>query len=87
MENTTARLNDILASIEDAPLRDELFNSFFVLNPLDVAQLLHSLEIPDAVKAKILALKIGMPTPYKGTDLSPLIEKAMQQMWAKLGTA
>jgi len=81
---TTERLNTILASIEDADLRDELFNSFFVLNPLDVAQLVHSLEIPDAVKAKILALKVGMPPQYRGTDLAPLVCRAMEQLWERI---
>jgi hypothetical protein len=84
METTAQKLNDILSAIEDAPLQDELFQSFHLLNPIDYAKLLHSLSLPDATKAQLLALKVGMPTPYKGTDLEPLISRAMEQMWARL---
>jgi hypothetical protein len=83
-ETTEHRLDTILSAIEN-PLRDELFNSFHIVNPLEYAKLLHSLELTDSVKASLLALKVGMPQPYKGVDLEPLIARAMEQMWARLG--
>ena len=86
-ETTEHRLNTILSAIEDTPLREEIFNSFHILDPLQFAKLLHSLELPDSVKSQLLALKVGLPTPYTGVDLAPLIEKAMQIMWAQLGEA
>ena len=82
--NTADRLATILADIEDAPLRDELFNSFHLCNPLEFAKLLHSSSLPDASKASLLALKVGMPQPYHGVDLEPLIARAMEQMWQRL---
>ena len=82
--STANRLEAILSAIEN-PLRDELFNSFHIVNPLEYAKLLHSLELTDSVKAQLLALKVGQRQPYKGVDLAPLIEKAIGQMWARLG--
>jgi len=81
---TTERLNAILEAVEK-PLAEDLFNQFHLLNPLEFAKLLHSLSLPDVTKAQLLALKVGQPVPYKGVDLEPLIEKAMGQMWSRLG--
>src|ERR1700676_5250922 len=78
------RLNVILESVEKS-LAEDLFHRFFLENPLQVAKLLHSLAIPDAVKSQILALKVGMPPSHKGEDLEPLVERAMQNMWSRLG--
>jgi hypothetical protein len=86
-ETTSQRLEVILSEIEDAPLREEIFNSFYLLNPLEFAKLLVALALPDTLKASLLALKVGMPPAYKGVDLEPLVERAMQIMWARLGTA
>src|SRR6267154_2685058 len=85
MLTTAERLETILSAIEDAPLREDLFHRFFLENPLQVAKLLHSLNLSDSVKSQLLALKVGMPPSYKGADLEPLIEHAMQQMWARIG--
>jgi hypothetical protein len=85
METTEQKLQAILSAIEDAPLREELFNSFHLLNPLDFARLLHSLALSDTSKSALLALKVGAPPSYKGPDLLPLIERAMQIMWQRLG--
>jgi hypothetical protein len=83
MENTTERLNEILASIEQ-PLADDLRNQFYLTNPLEFAQSLHSLDLPDRAKSSLLALKVNMPPQHKGVDLAPLIERAADQMWARL---
>jgi hypothetical protein len=85
--STAERLASILTEIEDAPLREELFQTFHLLNPLEFAKLLVALALPDTLKASLLALKVGMPPAYKGVDLEPLVERAMQIMWARLGTA
>ncbi len=90
METTTTtltvaeRLESILSAVDSTPLREDLFNQFHILNPLEYARLLHSLNLPDGIKAQLLALKVGQKQPYKGTDLEPLIEKAMAQLWERL---
>ena len=84
METTEQKLQIILSAIEDIPLRDELFQNFHLINPLEFAKLLHSLSLADSVKAQLLALKVGMKPPYPGTELEPLISRAMEQMWARL---
>jgi hypothetical protein len=84
METTVNRLEAILSEISNGPLREDLFSRFFLENPLQIAKLLHSLSLPDSVKAKLLALRVGMPPSYKGTDLEPLISRAMEQMWQRL---
>lgn len=83
-DKTTERLNAIVESVESVPLRDELVHQFFIVNALQFAQFLHSLSLPDATKGKLLALKVGMPPSYKGVDLGPLVERAAEQMWARL---
>jgi hypothetical protein len=83
-ETTTERLTEILATIEDAPLREDLFNRFWLLDPLQYARALHSLEMADSVKAQLLSLKVGQPPQHKGTDLAPLIERSMQIFWETL---
>ena len=83
-ETTEQKLQAILSEIDDAPLREDIFNRFFLENPLQVAKLLHSLTLPDSVKSKILALRVGMPPAHHGENLEILIEKAAMQMWARL---
>ena len=83
-KTTQQELETILTTIEDAPVREELFYRFFVLDPLRFAKLLHSLSLPDAVKGQLLALKVGQPPQYKGEGLDILIDRAMSQMWARL---
>ena len=78
------RLNAILATIDDTDVREDLFMQFWLVNPLEFASLLHSLEISDAAKSQLLALKVGQPPQHKGTDLSPLIERAIEILWQKL---
>jgi hypothetical protein len=83
MENIAERVETILADIEK-PLADDLRNRFYLLNPLEVARLLHSLDLPDAAKAQLLALKVGQPPQYKGPDLAPLVERAAEQFWERI---
>lgn len=84
METTQQKLQTILSEINDVPLRDDIFNRFFLENSLQVAKLLHSLALPDSVKSKLLALKVGMPPPYNGCELEPLISRAMVRFWRRL---
>jgi hypothetical protein len=83
--STVDRLEAILAEIEDAPLREDLFNEFHMRNPLDFAKLLVALDLPDSTKAQLLALKVGQKPPYDGEPLEILIERAAMMMWARLG--
>jgi hypothetical protein len=41
--------------------REELWDAFFVMNTLDFAKHLHGLEIPESVKAQLLAEKTAKP--------------------------
>jgi hypothetical protein len=84
--NTADQLETILSEIEDRAVGGDLFNRFFLENPLEYACLLHSLNLPDSIKAQLLALKVDMKPPYKSSDLAPLIEKAMAQLWERPGT-
>jgi hypothetical protein len=84
--STVDRLEAILAEIEDAPLHEDLFNEFHLRDPLSFAKLLVSLDLPDATKAALLALKVGQPPAHKGEGLEVLIERAAMQMWARLAT-
>jgi hypothetical protein len=82
-ETTSQRLEIILSAI-DKPLAEDITNHFHLVNPVEFAKLLIALDLSDSMKAQLLALKVGMKTPYQGVDLSPLIERAAQQMWARL---
>jgi hypothetical protein len=83
-KTTQQQLEAILTAVEDASDREDTFNHFYALDPLQFAKLLHALSLPDAVKAQLLGLKVGQPQPYKGVDLEPLIENAMKLMWSRL---
>ncbi len=85
MSETTERLNGILAAVDDTVLREQLFQNFHLINPLEFAKLLHSLDLPDAVKAQLLRAKVEQPAAYKGVNLAPLVENAMAQRWKRLG--
>ena len=80
---TTERLNTILEAVEK-PLAEDLVNQFLLRNPLDFAKLLVTLDLPDAIKAQLLALKVGMKPAYNGESLEILIERAALQMWNRL---
>jgi hypothetical protein len=86
-KDTTQELNEVLSTIDDAILRDQLFESFYVLDPLQYAKLLYSLSLEDDVYAKLLGLKVEAPPQYHGADISPLIDRAMEIMWERLADA
>ncbi len=83
---TTDKLNAILAAAELTPAEhEELFTSFNIENPLELAKRLHShQDIPDATKSALLALRVGLPPKYETAGLSVVIEAAMQSFWAGL---
>jgi hypothetical protein len=84
MEKTEQKLQVILSEIEDAPLREDIFNNFHIRNPLDFAKFLIALDLPDSAKAKLLACKVSAKQKYNGEGLDVLIERAAQLMWARL---
>jgi hypothetical protein len=85
METTEQKLQAILSEIEDAPLREDLFNNFHMRNPLEFARVLVALDISDSIKSQLLACKVSAKQKYNGEGLDVLIERAAQLMWARLG--
>ena len=61
---TTAEesLEQILAADElDEATRSELRAAFFLINPLELARMLHTVRASNSVKSQILALKVVTP--------------------------
>jgi hypothetical protein len=83
-ETIEQRLDSILSAIDDTPLREDLFHRFFLENPIQVARLLHSLDISDDVKREILALRVSQKPAFHGENLEPLVSRAMAQLWERL---
>lgn len=83
--STAQQLEAILSEIDDRAVAEDLFNRFYLLDPLQFARLLHHSELVDGIKAQLLALKVDMKPPYNSLDLEPLIERSMQLMWERLG--
>ena len=83
---TTEKLNSILDAAEmDAAVREELFTSFNLENPLELAKRMHAHEdVQDRVKSALLALRVSLPPKYEAAGLNVVIEKAMHTFWAKL---
>jgi hypothetical protein len=85
-ETVQQRLTTFLAGIEDEAAREDLFNRFFLLNPLEFCQFLHSLpDVADSVKSALLREKVMQPAACKGIDLAPVVDRAMAQMWKRIG--
>ncbi len=83
--NTADRLEAILSEIEDVALGEDIFNSFWMRDPLEFAKFLVSLEdLPDSIKSQLLACKVSAKQKYQGESLDVLIERAALQMWNRL---
>jgi hypothetical protein len=80
---TAERLKLALSAVEP-PLRDELYAAFHLMNPIQFAGFLLSLEVSDDVKRELLLTKVSQPPAYKGTSLNSLCEDAIQKFWSRL---
>jgi hypothetical protein len=82
------RLNQILDAMDDEIVREQIFHNFHLLNPLEFCRLLHSLpDVSDSVKSALLREKVMQPSAYKGVDLAPVVDRAFQALWTRLGLA
>jgi hypothetical protein len=81
---TEERLALALSAVAE-PLRTELFNFFFLSNPIELAGKLLSLELPTDLTRELLLCKVSEPRKYRGPDLSVLAERAMEAYWQRLG--
>lgn len=73
-----------LATVEDSVTREELRQNFYLVNPIDFARLIDARGLSIPVKAKLLALKVAMPPTFKGIDLDPLVQHAMDAAWGRI---
>jgi hypothetical protein len=85
-ETTEEKLNAILGADElSNSAREALFSSFFILNALELARKLYGLDIPDSVRAQMIALKVSAPTPSKDDGMERVISNAAERFWNRLG--
>ncbi len=77
--NTKETTDMLKAAFKDVQpqLNAKLFQAFQVLNPLELAQLLNHLDLSDAVRARILLLKVSLPPKLEERDIDRLIEQSM----------
>lgn len=70
-------LDKLTAALADAefPLRTKIVQAFEVLNPLELAQTVSRLDLPDAVKGQILLLKVSSPPQLDAVDIDRLLEQ------------
>lgn len=80
---TRERLELALAAI-DEPLRTELFNFFWLANPIEMAAKLLSLELPVDTTREILLTKVSMPPRYKGAAIEVLVDRAIGEFWNRM---
>jgi hypothetical protein len=80
---TSERLNLALSAVAE-PLRTELFNAFYIHNPIDFARLLLSLELPTDTTRELLLCKVSQPPAYKGPAIETLMERAVEKFWSRL---
>ena len=81
---TKSNLESALTAVEDAGIREHLAQSFYLLDPIQFAKLLISLDLPDRVKADLLRLKVELPPAYKGEDFEALLHRSMEKWWQKM---
>jgi len=79
------RLERALSTLPESTL-ESICNAFEILNPLELAKWLHSLQsVSDQVKGEILRAKISQP-PAAAPDLfSKAIERNIAQFWNRIG--
>jgi hypothetical protein len=82
---TSERLNLALSALEPS-LRDEVFNAFHLMNPIQFAGLLLSMELPNDVTRELLLCKVSQPPKYRGESIETLTKRAVEQFWNRLGS-
>lgn len=71
--------------LEIAPvILEDLIASFRVMNALEFARHIHTMQISDAIKSEFIAAKVNQKPAEAEEEMSAAIERAVQKFWARL---
>jgi hypothetical protein len=76
-------LNETTTTLTTAQIED-LQLSFAMMNPIEFARHLQTLDIPDRVKAECLAAKVNQKPTEREDAMQNAISRAMTAFWNRL---
>jgi hypothetical protein len=84
-KETNDLLNEILDTLNDRVLADDLFQFFWLVDPIQLERRLYTLDIPDPVKAQLLQLSVFQILPYEISPVDSVVDKSFQVFLEAVG--